>query len=210
MNEFTNFRYLYPPRPDTKIAPMTMNMMPKLGYVAQKKRNGTCTVIYTRGDEVIFKTRHPELNEGNHRAWQPNEAHLDFFSSLGSKWNVFCAELLHSKGEEVRNELFIFDQIVYDGEYLVDTTFMQRQALIENRWGKDWEDEGDQYRIHEHVATAKLITRDFKQTFETLGVLDEGLVFKLAKGKLRPCVNASSNSTWQSKCRHPKAKTYSF
>lgn len=209
MNEYTEFRYLYPPRPENKVAPMTMNMMPKLGYVAQKKRNGTCTIIFARGSEVIFKTRHPEYENGNHRAWQPNDRHMEFFGSLSNKWNVFVGELLHSKGEGVRDEIFLFDQLVHEGTYLVGSTFIERQALMVARW-PDGEDEGDQFRIHEHVALAKLITKDFKKEFENLNTLDEGLVFKLAQGKLRPCVSANANSAWQSKCRHPKAKTYSF
>jgi hypothetical protein len=211
MDTYTQYRYLYPARPkDKPILKESVSFMQKLGYVAQKKKNGTCTVIFTNGEQVIFKTRHPDQREGDHGAWQPTPDHVQFFSSLGPNWYVFNAELLHNKGPSIKNELFIFDIIVHDGKYLVGTTFAQRQALLEKMWGSKWKDEGDQYRVHKHVTVAKVFHSDFKALFDNLGPLDEGLVFKLPQGKLRPCINDNSNDGWAQKCRVAKSKTYSF
>lgn len=211
MNEYTEFRYLHAPRPKKEPIPVySIPMMERLGYVAQKKKNGTCSVIFAREDQVIFKTRHLDQNEGNHRAWAPKDAHLDFFKSIGPKWNVFAAELLHNKGPAIKDELFIFDVMVLDGEYLVGSTFEERMNMLQERFCKGWKDEGDQYRIHRHVTLAKVFTTGFKDMFNNLGPLDEGLVFKLPRAKLLPCVAEASNMSWAQKCRHPKAKTYSF
>jgi hypothetical protein len=211
---YDSFKYLYPARPSgMPISPLSIGMMVKLGYVAQKKKNGTCSVIFARGNEVIFRTRHPEIDEGKHRAWQPNDAHLNFFSSLGPKWNVFCAELLHNKGPSIKDELYIFDQLVCDGDYLVERTFSERQQLMRDRWGKSWVEDSDLFRVHKHVSIAKVFNskdHDFKDMFNNLGPLDEGLVFKLPGAKLARCMKDDSNAHWSQKCRHPKAKTYSF
>lgn len=211
MEAFNEYRYLFPARPKKDPILITgISMMQKLGYVAQKKKNGTCSVIYSKGNESLFKTRRPDIDDGEHRAWQPNSAHTEFFGSLGSKWNVFNAELLHNKGPSVKDELFIFDIVVHNGIYLVDTTFAERQVILHGMFSAKWKDEGDQYRVHKHVTIAKTFDSNFKEMFNNLHPLDEGLVFKLPRGKLRPCVAENSNDNWAQKCRHPKAKTYSF
>ena len=207
--DYTEFKYLFPPRPTAKVLPGSMKFMEKLGYGAQKKKNGTCTLIFTKGSEVVFKTRHFEIDEGNHRAWVPNKKHLQFFGSIGPNWNVFVAELLHNKGPSIKNELFIFDQVVKDGNSLVGTTFADRQGLLVDRWGKKFIDEGDQFRIHEHVTVARTFKTGFSDLYANLGPLDEGLVFKLMRGKLDPCIKATANCGWQSKCRVPQ-RNYSF
>lgn len=208
---YDSYRYLFGPRPSGKpILPASIKMMENLGYVAQKKKNGTYTLIFARAGEVIFKTRHPELDEGNHRAWQPNAEHKKFFSSLGGEWTVFCAELLHNKGPQIKDELFIHDVIVNDGKYLVGVSFLDRQKLLAERWSAVWKDEADQFRVNKHVTVAKVFTSGFRELFENLGPLDEGLVFKLPKAPLKLCVSDAANSGWSQKCRAPKAKTYSF
>lgn len=205
---YDTYRYLYPARPGGKpIAPMSIPLMEKLGYWAQKKKNGTCTAIFANSEEVIFKQRREDQD---HRAWTPKDAHFEFFKSLGPKWNVFNAELLHSKGPEIKDELFIFDIIVYQGEYLVGKTFAERMEILSGMFKAKWKDEGDKYRVHKHVTVAKTYSGGFKGMFNNLGPLDEGLVFKLPGGKLQPCVGENSNSSTMQKCRHPKAKTYSF
>lgn len=207
-NAYETYRYLYPARPGGKpLAPMSIPMMEKLGYWAQKKKNGTCSVIFTHGKDVIFKQRYKDLD---HAAWAPQPAHLEFFGSISSKWNVFCAELLHSKGPSVKHEFYIFDILVHEGVYLVGKTFAERMQILSDMFKKDWKDEGDQYRIHKHVTVAKTYSGGFKGLFDKPGPLDEGLVFKLPSGKLQPCVDENSNSTSMQKCRHPKSKTYSF
>lgn len=207
--DYTEFKYLFPPRPTKSVLPTSMKFMAKLGYGAQKKKNGTCTLIFTKGSEVRFKTRHLDIADGEHRSWAPNKKHNEFFGSLSPHWNVFAAELLHNKGPSVKNELFIFDQLVNDGISLVDTTFSERQGLLVDRWGKKFVDEGDQFRIHEHITIARTFLTGFADLYSNLGPLDEGLVFKFMRGKLAPCVKETSNTDWQSKCRIPQ-RNYSF
>jgi len=136
---YGRFQYLFPPRPAVKVPQSAIAWYARRGYIAQKKKNGTCTLVFCHGKDVIFKTRHPDENDGNHLQWSPLPEHLEFFGSLGKGWNVFVAELIHSKvAGGPKNELYIFDQLVADGRELQGLTQAQRQDLMAKRWGIDY------------------------------------------------------------------------
>ena len=208
MNEYNDFQYLWPPRPETKIAKTMLGFYQTRGYMAQKKKNGTCTVIFSCGDKVLFKTRHGDENDGNHKLWTPQDDHIKFFQGR-EKWNVYVAELLHSKTPTVKNQLYIFDIIVDEGEQLVDTTFEERQLLLQSRWTGDYEPLKHQTRVHEYVSVAENLTGDFDSIYDNLQPEDEGLVLKNPTAKLKACLKPDSNAPWQVKCR-VTTKNYSF
>lgn len=205
--DYNEYQYLFPPRPEMKIAKENLGFYQKRGYVAQKKKNGTCTVIFAKGDQVIFKTRHPDIEDGNHRMWTPQEDHIKFFS--GSEgFNVYVAELLHSKVTGgPKHELFIFDQLVSNGISLSGTTFGSRMVNMMKAFGG--EAESDQYRVADRITLAKCFGGGFTKMFETLAPEDEGLVLKDPKAILLPCFKADSNKGWQVKCRIAHSN-YSF
>ncbi|WP_407305389.1 hypothetical protein [Acinetobacter sp.] len=205
MENYTEYQYLYPPRPETKIAKPMLGFYQKNGYVAQKKKNGTCTVIFARGDEVIFKTRHNE----DHKLWTPQKDHIKFFQG-SEEWNVYCAELLHSKVTGgPKNQLFIFDQLVAHGTSLVGVSFKDRIIAMMKEFSKNMVAEVDQYRIDERISLAKTFTSGFTGLFDNLGKEDEGLVLKDPKALLKPCLKPNANKAWQVKCRIANAN-YSF
>lgn len=199
---YDSYQYLWPPRPEQKIPQGMLPFYEKRGFWAQVKKNGTCTVIFARRDEVIFMTRHND----QHRMWSPTPEHVRFFQGF-QNWNVFVAELLHSKTPRIKNQLYVFDQIVDDGVHLVGTSFEERQLVLQSRW-EPIADEGDQTRVHDYVSVANNYTGDFAKLFTTLKPEDEGLVLKDPKAKLRACLKQDSNAG-QVKCRVPH-KNYSF
>ena len=200
---FLTYSYLYPPRPENKIAKPQLAFYENRGWWAQKKKNGTCTVVFARGNEVIFKTRHND----DHKLWTPQGDHNAFFAGR-AKWNVYVAELLHSKvSGGPKNELYIFDQIVKDGVQLVGTTFAERQGMLFDEFSGN--DEGDQIRIADRITLAKCFDEGFAEMYDHLKPEDEGLVLKNPEGRLSPCFKMDSNSNWQVKCRITHAN-YSF
>ena len=201
---YDKYSYLWPPRPEKAIPRDLLNFYRARGYWAQVKKNGTCTVIFSRGKEVIFKTRHND----DHRLWSPTPEHERFFQT-SDKWNVYVAELLHSKTPTVKNQLYIFDIIVDEGEQLVDTTFEERQLLLQSRWAGDYEPLKHQTRVHEYVSVAENLTGDFDSIYDNLQPEDEGLVLKNPTAKLKACLKPDSNAPWQVKCR-VTTKNYSF
>lgn len=219
---YDSYQPLWPPRPEVKEPPYRAVWYEGRGYWAQKKRNGTCTTIHCKGGtrpEVIFKTRHLDLNDGDHLAWVPLPEHLEFFQSFGPKWNVFHAELMHGKAKGTRHELFIHDWLVADGAHLTGKTFAERQDMLHQRFGVDFTDDeltgnlsADCQRVHEYVVIARNFRSNFVEIIQRhlRPNEDEGLVFKRPDAKLAPCVKPLSNSTWQAKCRITKANLYSF
>lgn len=200
---YLNYQYLFPPRPESKIAKTMLGFYQKRGYVAQKKKNGTCTVVFAKDDKVIFKTRHND----DHKLWVPQKDHIEFFQ--GSEgWNVYVGELLHSKvAGGPRNQLYLFDQLVSNGKSLVGTRFGDRMSnMMKEMPG---EAESDQFRIAERITFAKCFSGGFTTLFDTLGKEDEGLVLKDPNALLKACLKPDANKAWQVKCRIP-ATNYSF
>lgn len=213
--KYTDYAYLFPPRPEQKVARGLLSHYERLGWHAQVKKNGTCTVIFAKGDKVIFKTRHAdEQPDGDdHKMWTPKAEHFEFFRGF-SDWNVFVAELLHSKTPHIKDDLYIFDQIVKDGVQLVGTTFTERQALLRAHYAdlikaNEGDKRRDQLRLHKHVCLAKNFKAGFDKLFDTLQPEDEGLVLKKPDARLEACFRVTSNANWQVKSRIP-SKNYNF
>lgn len=200
---YIEYRYLFPPRPEQKIARTLLGWYQKRGYISQVKKNGTCSLIFACGDEVIFKTRHND----DHKLWVPKIDHINFFRD-SKGWNVYVAELLHSKvADGPKDELYIFDQLVKNGVSLVGTSFVDRQAALRATFGGIEED--DQYRIADRITLAKCFYTGFERIFDNLKKEDEGLVLKDPNALLKPCLKPDSNKSWQVKCRIAH-KNYSF
>ncbi len=207
--DYTDYSYLYPPRPDTKIPQGMLGFYQKRGYVAQVKKNGTCTVIFANADQVIYKTRHGDVDNGEHKMWSPKPEHTAFFKSVAKKgWSVFVAELLHSKTPHIKHDLFVFDQLVHESEQLVGTKLSERLSLLEETLGTGTF-EKDKHRVHEHVARAHSFKDGFNEIFTHLAPEDEGVVLKNPKALLSMCSKETSNNDWQVKSRIPH-KNYGF
>lgn len=201
---YDEYSYLWPPRPERKVPPTTFNFYQSRGYWAQVKKNGTCTVIFARGKEVIFKTRHDD----DHKAWSPKPEHIKFFQSDSTEWTVYTAELVHSKTPHIKDQLYIFDILVDSGVHLSGMTFEERQNLLyQNHPNGVYEP--TQYRIHPYVSLAINFKTDYQHLWKSLQVEDEGLVLKDPTAKLVACIKQTANAGWQVKTRRP-TKNYSF
>lgn len=202
------YRYLWPPRPEKAAPPELIGFYERRGWTAQIKKNGTCTVIFARNNEVTFKTRHDD----DHKSWSPQPQHFRFFAGR-PEWNVYVAELLHSKGPQLKNHLYLFDILVSDGEQLIGATLSERQEIMRQRFPSPKADiigsrAGLGARmLCDDVSHAETIAA--ARTWCELGGLDEGLVFKDPTAKLAPCITAGSNGSWQIKIRRPHPN-YSF
>jgi len=210
--DYNEYSYLYPPRPEAKIAQGQLSFYEKRGWIAQVKKNGTNTVIFARAKEVIFMTRHADENGKGiaHRMWKPKQIHVDFFANRSDKWNVWTAELLNDKTPLIKDHLYIYDQIVHNGKQLVGTNVLERHVIMhEMLMEPDADEEFDLYRLGKCFSIARNLRSGFADIFNKLKTEDEGLVLKSAKGKLEPCFKETSNRGWQIKSRIPH-KNYSF
>lgn len=208
--DYSEFKYLWPPRPEKAIPSNLLGFHKKRGYVAQFKKNGTCSVIAVSPDrKLICMNRH----NSEHKLWEPTKASSEIFKAIpGKGWYVFVAELLHSKvsnGQKDTN--YIFDMIVENSVHLVGVSFVERQQKLQDLFLSGNEDETtSHYVLNANTWLAKNHTEGFKELFEGISSEeDEGLVLKDPRSELNNCFRPSTNSDWQVKCRKPH-KNYGF
>lgn len=201
---YNKFEYLWPPRPDNSVLPGLLSFYEKKGWVAQIKKNGACTIWAVSPDKrIITMNRHNEF----HKSWTPNRENSEPFMKLPYKWYVFVGEILHLKTPHIKDTLYIFDMLVYDGEYLIGSSFRDRYDSLKELFGPQYIGQTDHsFKINNKVLLAKNFDIGFETLFNKLeDVSDEGLVLKDPNALLEPCIRQGSNNHWLVKCRkrHP-------
>ena len=195
--------FLWPPRPENAVNKSVMGMYESMGWIAQLKMNGTCTVIeYDSATETLQAwTRHNEA----HKLWSPDltSPALRKLRELKGGRYVLVGELLHSKVPGIKDTMYLFDVLVADGRDLIGQTYEERQAVLHGLWSVV--QPGHFYdTVDERLWIANVIKTDFRKEFDSLSrPEEEGLVFKSPQAKLEPCWRESANNSWQSKCRRP-------
>ena len=209
--KYTEWQYLFPPRPESAISPDTLGFYEGRKWVAQHKMNGTNTIIGISPDKnFIAMTRHGT----DHKAWAITDHIKTELTRLfpENEWFVLCAELMHSKGPTIKDTLYIHDCLVWQGEFLLDSTFESRQLLLDQRLITGVETATHYVCDKEgKVWYAKRFNQGFTDLFWAINdtKIVEGLVLKNPQGKLRSCRTATENRYWMVKCRHPNA-SYNF
>jgi hypothetical protein len=126
-------------------------------------------------------------------------------------WYVLCAELLHSKTKTIKDTLFIHDILVEKSVFLLDSTFADRQKILEPF--KTNVEAWSHYVIdgQNKLWLAKNFTTGFRTLFDAIRdpTIDEGLVLKDPQGRLKMCVSPTDNASWCVKARYP-TKNYRF
>jgi hypothetical protein len=206
---YSEYSYLWPPRPKNAVTKTALPIYNKLSWVAQIKKNGTANVLAVSPEKkLVCMTRHNEP----HKMWAPTEASSQAFTALpGSGWYVFVAELLHSKTSHIKDTNYVNDILVNNGEYLVGTKFGDRQKLLEKLFNvSELEQTYSHWIVNQNTWIARSYDKDFKSLFESLDKPeDEGLVMKNPEAPLKLCTLQTSNYSWLAKIRRP-TKNYGF
>jgi hypothetical protein len=208
--KYTEYGFLYPPRPENAIMKMALSAYDARKWHAQIKKNGTNNVIAVSPEkELICMTRHGVP----HKQWAPTTESAEPFKALpGKGWYVFVAELMNNKTPDIKDINYVNDVLVADGEYLVGVTFSERQLLIESLFNVHAGESAESHWIaHPNLWVAKSFKGvNFRTLFEELHKPeDEGLVIKNPNAKLLLCNTQSANSGWMVKIRK-KTKNYGF
>lgn len=202
---YTTYRFLYPPRPEIAIGPEAFHRYST--WWIQAKKNGTGNCIAVSPDRQLVTMRR---DRRPHRAWQPSEATRQAFLTLpGNGWFYFVAELLHSKVPGLRHINYLHDILVFDGEYLVGTTYAARQQLLLDLFHPTIRTLSDSHHVIDpytwlainHIGDPATIFASFTAPE------DEGIVFKDPQAKLRHCSVPTANWRWQRKSRR-SSKAY--
>ena len=202
---YEQYSYLWMPRPDNAVPKAMLASYQAQGWVAQVKLNGTANIMAISPDreKVVAATRHNDA----HKMWSPSPHTLAPFKGLpGDGWYIFTCELMYSKVPGIRDINYIHDILVADGEYLVGSTFSDRQVLLRGLWNVPENTDCKSHDvIDDHTWLAKNHVKGFSKLFESLDRPEyEGLVLKRPTAKLAHCSRQTSNNSWQLKIRAPK------
>lgn len=211
---YLTFRYIYPPRPAGAIPPHHVDRYP--GWIAQYKFNGTRNVVFMFPDgHIEMFNRHKQWN----KAYKPTEDMVLAFHALNlpkGKFHVFDGELMHSKTRGIKDRFILFDILVFNGEYLLGTRYIDRYRMLEALLGTPTEFEAETgnkiaYRVNNNIWFSKIYTKDLKERFKKLIHMDEveGLVLKDPNGRLTFGLQEENNGSWMIRVRKPH-KNYAF
>jgi ATP-dependent DNA ligase len=218
--KYTEYKYLFPPRPIQTTSPDQLQKFDNGIYIAQPKYNGTCCVAFiSKSGEMKIMNRHKGAITSDY-------SDIDFKGlHSGDGWMVLCGEFLNKnkKGEDgnpFNLKFIIWDILVYDGEYLIGKTLIERLNLLEKLFPcSQMLLIKDKLKGFAHLCVTKYdgifkaptYTQDFVKLYEEIVDTDlyEGLVLKRKDAKLSFGFNEKNNNEWQIKCRKP-TKNYDF
>lgn len=205
-------KYIYPPRPEKKIAPESLQLFEDMDrFLAEPKLNGSSMEIYFSdgGKEIKLMNRHKQSIECK----MDKEELRKLYRGTGEM--VLCGEYMNKnqkdeEGKPWNHKYVIWDIIVYNGEQLLGTTFEFRQYLLIPLYTHN-PVKKYLHQISENCFRVGFIRKGFKEVYDEITKWDmyEGLVLKLRDGKLENGTSENNNTKTQIKCRKG-TKNYNF
>ena len=201
-------QFLYPPRIENKLQPITIEKLDNGSYIAQPKFNGSATSIAISENIAVAKERHNTFFS----------IRPDFdFKSLHKGKGFMClvGEFMNkSKKDENGKPLrgfVIWDITAYDGEILIGSTIEERIKLLENLYpsqGTIKTKGGVDYLIKTNVPNiyrAANFISNFEMIYRDIIDVDaiEGFVMKRKSGRLEIMRTEKNNTSWAVKVRKP-------
>lgn len=206
---YSKYRYLYPPRPSIKTTPSSILTYEKMGWIGQPKLNGSCGVLFCAANFSKLMSRHSKSFTR-----EPIPA-KDLGGERGDHFTVYVGEYMNKSKKALDgsplNGFVIFDILVYDGIYLTNSTFSERQKILDKiLLAEDYDGFIDKVKGNDYLYRVKNFT-NLKDTYNNIISIDmyEGLVMKNPNAPLKPGYRQNNNTNWQVKVRKP-TKNYSF
>lgn len=209
MQPYSKFRYIFPPRPEYPISP---DQLPKYEntHLGQPKMNGACCVIFIKGDELKYFGRHQNENLSNFKLGLSD---LKTLNCGNDNWNVIVGEYMNKNkkgidGKPWNHKFVIFDILVYNGDYLLNSTFEERVVLLDKIFGTTEENEY-LYKVTDKIFRVKTFYENFSDKWNRIVQIDmlEGFVLKKRNQKLTKGLSEKNNLSH--KCRK-ETKNYRF
>ena len=209
--KFDKFKYIFPPRPEYVISPDQLYKY-ETTHLAQPKLNGSCCLIFIKGKEVRHFGRHQNENLSRFNL-KIND--LEVLNAGNDEWNVIVGEYMNKNqngldGKPWNHKFVVFDILVYNGIYLLGSTFEERLNLLDQIYGTESENEY-LYKINENVFRVKTFSDNYLERWKKIteiGML-EGFVLKKPNAKLDRGLTEKNNTLWQVKARK-SCKLYKF
>lgn len=211
MTPYKNFKFIYPPRPEYMI-PCTELYKYETTHLAQPKLNGSCVIVFIKGNEFRYFGRHQNENLKGFKLTINDFKNTNFDDN---EWNVVVGEYMNKNqngidGKPWNHKFVIFDILVHNGQYLLGTTLAERIKILDELYGVENENEY-LYKVNENVFRVKTFTDNFIERWKKItevGML-EGFVLKKPNAKLERGMAERNNALWQLKSRK-STKNYNF
>jgi ATP-dependent DNA ligase len=196
-------QYIWPPRPGGATAPgsaLYRRLEADSKWLAQVKLNGSNTQAVITADKLTFYNRH-----NAEARYKPLPEQVAFFNTLKACAPlVLNLECMHGKTSQLKHQLYIFDVLVFKGEWLIGSTVESRQTLLRQLFETRTL---TQYRFASQVGHKIWLAENFGDNWDNLfnlyrGVPGfEGVVIKRLDAKLEPGFREKNNTGWALRSR---------
>jgi len=206
---------LYPPRPKGRMLPSELSGYDKTGkWVAQRKFNGTRTLVHVFGSHVCLQSRYGD----SHKNFQLNAQLREEILSLALDKNLeywLDGEILDAKTKnpDYKGKIVLFD-VLQEGSYLFGgPDLLQRYENLKIICKNPQEKEpgGLALKVTPNIWLAETFSKDFVDLFQDFIDNDEieGLVLKKRNSVIDNVGSKEYEISWQIRCRKPH-KNYNF
>jgi len=208
---YLEYKYIYPPRPETKSPSSGLKTFEKMGFIAQAKLNGSCAILFTDGSAVRLMGRHADTFS---RELIP-DSHLAKLHR-NSGWTVLVGEYMNKSQRDGKGKLFnatfvIHDILVHESLYLLGKTLAERQQLLDTLYPETAPFDKFIHQVGDSTYRIKNHTQDLDALWKEVTKVEmyEGFVLKRPDAPLDQGFRPNNNSGWQLKIRKP-TKNYSY
>ncbi len=214
--------YLYPPRATDAVAFSDTAILGDFGYLAQPKFNDSRCLVKCLNGDIQLWNRHGAQFRDYTAPTSLIEQLRTVPPLLGlnpNEYHLFDGGLLDKKHSFIKDTVVLWDILIADGQYLLNTTYRSRYERLwlactgpdryfqagPNRMlvGKDLTDDVFVPIMIEYNkwSTTWEQLRLLNSAFAVNSPLIEGLYFKAPDGRLEPGFSQINNSSWQARSR---------
>ena len=210
-------RFIFPPRPVSKISPNTLSQYQKEPWIGQYKINGTRNPIHIIRDQGLVECW--ERTGEEHKQWKMSADVKDQLLSLNLEFNEYWldSELLNSKTTDpyYKNRIVLYDVLFADKYLMRGPTTLQRLDLLSticrNPDKKEAKNElafvvSENVWMLETFSHASLV-EEYNRHIDLKEV--EGLVLKDSTAVIDNLGQRYYETSWQLRCRKTH-KNYAF
>jgi len=202
-------RFLYPPRIESKLQPISVSRFDNNQFIAQPKLNGSNTSVSISEHIAVPKERH--------NRFFANPPKFDFKAlHRGKGFMCLTGEFMNKSKKDETGKPFrgfcIWDIVAYEGKILIGSTIEERIKLLDMLYPSKGaiSSKGITYLHKTEVPDIYKVANfdsDFSKIYNELSKVDmvEGFVLKRKNGKLEMMLREQNNTGWAVKVRKPTA-----
>lgn len=152
MTPYTEFRWFYPPRTDMRAAyigdgPLIGMWKRMSDSVAQFKLNGVNDQLIVYPDRHIEHWSRHKLDEQRKDSSTGKPDQIKNFTlptsmrdeildlTPAGTFTIYNVELMDSRTKRIKNTLYFFDVLVYEGQHLLGMTYAERYGILQKMFG---------------------------------------------------------------------------